>query len=338
MSEVQTEELARLDLLLDILKDKESAKILDLIKANSAEEIKLQFSKYYELLSKHLRDFGWLPFAYIGPVMSWEYLFKLLNDNLKTGDIKEQQQKIINHYKSIKKDKAALIKTLKLPAELEYIFQISSEFMFIKDFRKGIYQQSYVYMEPVIEEIAKRLNCTKKQAKFLRLEDIADALLNNKVSEYKNIIAEREKKCCYYMTNGEMNMYQGAECDKIIAQHIKVENKEEVSQVKELKGMTAYPGKVTGIAKIVLLETDVKKIEAGNILVSSATNPDLIAGMKRAAAFVTDTGGIICHAAIVSRELKKPCVIGTRIASKVIKDGDLVEVDADHGIVRILNK
>ena len=56
--------------------------------------------------------------------------------------------------------------------------------------------------------------------------------------------------------------------------------------------------------------------------------------MKKAAAFVTDGGGILCHAAIMARELKKPCVIGTKIATQVLKDGDLVEVDADKGIVR----
>tara|TARA_Y100000310_G_scaffold338021_1_gene426573 strand:- start:1597 stop:1776 length:180 start_codon:yes stop_codon:yes gene_type:complete len=56
--------------------------------------------------------------------------------------------------------------------------------------------------------------------------------------------------------------------------------------------------------------------------------------MKKAAAFVTDEGGVTCHAAIVSREMKKPCIIGTKIATKVLKDNDLVEVDANKGIVR----
>ena len=60
--------------------------------------------------------------------------------------------------------------------------------------------------------------------------------------------------------------------------------------------------------------------------------------MKLAAAFVTDLGGITCHAAIVSREMKKPCVVGTKISSKILKDGDLVEVDASQGIVKILKK
>jgi pyruvate,water dikinase len=60
--------------------------------------------------------------------------------------------------------------------------------------------------------------------------------------------------------------------------------------------------------------------------------------MKKAIAFITDEGGITCHAAIIARELKKPCIIGTKIATKVLKDGDLVEVDANKGVVKIIKK
>ncbi|NTU99308.1 hypothetical protein HGA64_04895, partial [Candidatus Falkowbacteria bacterium] len=63
---------------------------------------------------------------------------------------------------------------------------------------------------------------------------------------------------------------------------------------------------------------------------------DFAQAMKKAAAFVTDEGGVTCHAAILARELKKPCIIGTKIATSVLQDGDLVEVDADNGVVRIL--
>ena len=58
--------------------------------------------------------------------------------------------------------------------------------------------------------------------------------------------------------------------------------------------------------------------------------------MKKASAIVTDEGGVTCHAAIVSRELKIPCIIGTKIATKVLKDGQLVEVNANHGWVKII--
>lgn len=60
--------------------------------------------------------------------------------------------------------------------------------------------------------------------------------------------------------------------------------------------------------------------------------------MKKAAAIITDEGGITCHAAIVSRELNIPCIIGTKVATKILKDGDLVEVNAEKGVVKIINK
>jgi pyruvate,water dikinase len=67
------------------------------------------------------------------------------------------------------------------------------------------------------------------------------------------------------------------------------------------------------------------------------TTPDYVSSMKVAGAIVTNEGGLLCHAAIISRELGKPCVIGTKIATQVLKDGDMVEVDADNGVVRIIN-
>jgi len=68
------------------------------------------------------------------------------------------------------------------------------------------------------------------------------------------------------------------------------------------------------------------------------TVPDFLPAMKKAKAIVTDEGGLTCHAAIVSRELSIPCIIGTRIATKVLKDGDLVEVDSNEGKIRILKE
>ena len=78
------------------------------------------------------------------------------------------------------------------------------------------------------------------------------------------------------------------------------------------------------------------KISVGDILVSPMTRPDFVPAMKKAVAFITDEGGITCHAAIVAREMKKPCIIGTKIATQLLKDGMEVEVDANKGIVKII--
>lgn len=106
--------------------------------------------------------------------------------------------------------------------------------------------------------------------------------------------------------------------------------------VKEFTGQTVQPGYAKGTVKIIIRAKDMPKMKQGDILVSIATDVDVVPAMKKAAAIITEQGGITSHAAIVSRELGTPCIIGTKIATKVLKDGDKVEVDANKGIVRKL--
>ncbi|GAF72313.1 unnamed protein product, partial [marine sediment metagenome] len=90
------------------------------------------------------------------------------------------------------------------------------------------------------------------------------------------------------------------------------------------------------VVKVIMNPASMKSFHKGQILVAGMTRPDYVPYMEKAAAFITDGGGILCHAAIVAREMGKPCIVGTQIATKVFKDGDLVEVDADKGIIRKL--
>ena len=104
-----------------------------------------------------------------------------------------------------------------------------------------------------------------------------------------------------------------------------------------LSGSPASPGIGVGVVKIIMSPKEIHKIKPGDILVAPQTNPDYVPAMKKATAIVTEKGGRTSHAAIVSRELGVPCVIGTKIATKWLKDGDIVEVDATRGIVRKLS-
>ncbi len=111
---------------------------------------------------------------------------------------------------------------------------------------------------------------------------------------------------------------------------------DKVPEVNEVKGQVAQKGMATGTVRIVKNKRQMLDVKDGDILVSPMTTPDFLSAMKKAAAFVTDEGGIMCHAAIVAREMKKPCVIGTKFATQIFKDGDLIEVDAEQGIIRKL--
>lgn len=111
-----------------------------------------------------------------------------------------------------------------------------------------------------------------------------------------------------------------------------------IKETDIIKGQPTYLGIVRGIVCVVPSFLDVNKIKKRDILVCPMTNPDYIPAMHKASAFITDEGGILCHAAIVSREMKKPCIVGTKFATRLLHDGDLVEVDANLGVVKILKK
>ena len=98
-------------------------------------------------------------------------------------------------------------------------------------------------------------------------------------------------------------------------------------------GLGASPGVATGIVRLITAGKDLGKIKQGDIMVTKMTMPDMVPGMKRAGAIVTDEGGMACHAAIVSRELGCPAVVGTKKATSVLQDGMEVTVDGSKGMV-----
>jgi pyruvate, water dikinase len=100
-----------------------------------------------------------------------------------------------------------------------------------------------------------------------------------------------------------------------------------------LRGFGASPGVASGVARILHGAAEMDKLKSGEVLVTSMTTPDMVPAMSQAAGIVTDEGGMTCHAAIVSRELGVPCVVGTREATKLITDGETVTVDGKAGVI-----
>ena len=99
------------------------------------------------------------------------------------------------------------------------------------------------------------------------------------------------------------------------------------------RGLGAAPGRGSGLVRIIPSLADAARLQAGDVLVTHMTSPDWVPLMRRAAAIVTDAGGMTCHAAIVSRELGVPCVVGTASATHTLRDGELVTVDATQGVI-----
>ncbi|OIO62904.1 phosphoenolpyruvate synthase [Candidatus Woesearchaeota archaeon CG1_02_33_12] len=127
-------------------------------------------------------------------------------------------------------------------------------------------------------------------------------------------------------------------------EEIRVEEQKEEEQADEkgtnisdakvlVTGNTASPGFAFGIVKIANEPNEFSKVQKGDVLVTKMTNPDMVPVMKRASAIVTDMGGTTCHAAIVSREMGIPCIVGTGNSTSVLKENTMITVDATHGKV-----
>ncbi|MBI5226037.1 hypothetical protein HY994_02235 [Candidatus Micrarchaeota archaeon] len=181
--------------------------------------------------------------------------------------------------------------------------------------------------------IAKALHLPRNQIKWFSDMELLAALRGD-ISAERHLEKLPARQKHYLVALGETNVhtYDGSDADEILTQ-LDIEKPPVAADITEVKGVSAYPGKVSGIARVVNHVGELDKVKAGDILVTLNTTPTFILAMKRSAAIVTDEGGITCHAAIVSRELGIPCIIGTKSGTRLIQDGSHIEVDATKGTV-----
>jgi len=135
-------------------------------------------------------------------------------------------------------------------------------------------------------------------------------------------------------TGGELVKQSSAPQEKGVKMIKELPKAQNIGQAKViLRGLGASPGIGMGKVKIIKSAKEIKRIDRGDVLVTEMTTPDFVPGMKKASAIITDTGGMTSHAAIVSRELGVPCVVGTGTATTILKDDLDVSVDGSHGII-----
>lgn len=168
----------------------------------------------------------------------------------------------------------------------------------------------------------------------LQPKEAIDIIKGNMSQDQIELIRQRREGCFMY----NQKVYLLCDLDKILEKNGIDLEKVDIDGIREIKGRSAQQGKAIGPVKIIRVKTDAITISEGDILVTEMTSPEYVPYMKIAGAIVTDEGGATCHAAIASRELKIPCIVGTKTATKVLKDGDMVEVDTGKGTITILSK
>ncbi len=287
-------------------------------------------------IRNYLKKYSWLQMRWlIGRPTDIGDVIKRLNHLFDEGDIVKK----INFFeeKSKKTNKSAknFIYKFKINKNDEEIIWLLKEYVFLRTYRTDVINQALFCMMPILEESSSRLSIPYDDLLLLSPEEICQSLDNG--SLLKDIkIEDRKKSWALLRKKEEIHIFQGEEADKFAEKQGFL--KAHPVSTRSIIGQIGYTGIVRGVVKIIITPNDVWKVSKGEIMVAVMTFPSYIVAMEKAVAFITDDGGILCHAAIVAREMKKPCIIGTKIATKVLKDGDLVEVDADKGVVKIIKR
>lgn len=308
------------------------------VKSGNLSKIKKKYKDFYNALSKHTKKHCWVYYVFIGPAYTEEnfldfikeFLNKKIDPAKKLKELKIKKEKI-NHLKK------EFIKKLKPDKFHLKILKMAGVMIWAKPRRKDYQSKSYYHSEFLFREIARRLDISLSQARSIPLELLENALIKNKKLDINKINEIYNFHACFPGRDGNIKVLFGKAAEEFSKKEIE-RNEEKISSgdIKEIKGTTAVGGLVKGIVKIINHSGEMGKMKEGDILVSAATAPNLVPAMKKASAIITDEGGLTCHASIVSRELNTPCVVGTKIATQILRDGDLVEVDAEKGIIKII--
>lgn len=269
-------------------------------------------------IKKHVAEYEWYgTHHWIGEPYTLAKCLDLISDYRAKAKNAEEEALVVTNPKAV-----ALTKLL---FDFNYWRTHSAEVA-----AKVVYES-----RPALIACAQDLGLSYDDFVYLSDAEIVDYIqTQKKPADLTAVIAERKKShgCCVEGTT--LKVIVGNELKGIVAGlHEKADN---LSRV--LKGLVACKGGVVrGKARIVIAQSDLRGFVKGEILVTSQTTPDFVPYMQSSIAVVTDQGGVTSHAAIVSREMNIPCVIGTKYATQVFKTGDMIEVDSEKGTVTIVS-
>src|SRR3989338_2939304 len=289
---------------------------------------------FTKMLNEHSRKYFWIRNNYerteiISPN---DFLIHVKEETKDRGinAIKEELGKLQSSIKNLIKKKNALIKKISLAKKHKALFELLSKLVWLQDQRKKNMLVTTHYLFFLQKEISKRSKIPLKYVEELFPDDIKHIFYKEK-NFYINEAKSRTKGCILAVYRDGELLLKGKKAENImfIAESLQSSSEE------ELNGIVASMGNGNVIGNVRIVNNPHKeKFNKDEILVTSMTRHEFVPLMRKAKAIITNEGGITSHAAIVSRELGIPCIIGTKVATKALKNGDFVEVNVKEGIVR----
>lgn len=323
--------------ILEIAKNLKKDKIfLTQPKEKQKDYIEKNHPEIFKKIKEHTRKYIWLKTDYVKSVpLKFEDILGLINEQLPESiDIERELNKLKDYLPDLKKRKAEIIKQINSDEELRHLIWIIDKIGPLHDWRKEWFLKTIFLFEKILEAISKKHRLPIDALRSCSPKELFEIIKTGHLD--LQLMDERRKYCVILSDKTGHKIYYGEEAHEIEKRELGSGRNEILNLIK---GTAVSAGKAVGIAKVAYSAEEAKaKIQKGDILITSMTRPDFVPVMKLASGIVTNEGGLTCHAAIVSREMGLPCVVGTKHATETIRDGDIIEVNGNHGIVYIIKR
>lgn len=285
-----------------------------------------------ELLNAHLAEYGYVTIGYGSKPLDKNLLSSRYDKLISTKkeDIKKRIEEIEKYPELIKLQKEKIYEKLN-NNQLKELFDLAAKLGYMRDRKKAYLGKSVEYRNVILDEISSRKEIDIEKIKYYIMEDIEKLLING--IQLSDDEIEERKKGIYI--SSVSNMYSGEMARENYFSSVKTE-KEDINTLNTRKGVCASPGKIRGKVRVCLSFEESNNLKPGEILVTYGTDFDFMNAIVKSKGIITEEGGILSHASVISRELKKPCIIAFKGITKILKSGDTIELDADNGIVKFL--
>lgn len=284
------------------------------------DDLKAYASKYY-----------WLDNGYAGVKILDENYFDSMKQNLSNKIVDTLSTRINQN----QVERAEWIDKYQIGKDALQACDLAIKIILQQDRRKAVMMRTQHFKELLAKKISDKWHISLDQLKYVSIKEIAES---ETIDTLKVLIAKRDSGTLGLAQSHDDTLFRFYTEDKTDHYWRHYLTDKNVDIEAGLRGLVASRSSIIrarGKVQIVNNPSE-ENFEEGSILVTQMTSPDYIHLMKKSAGIITDAGGLTCHAAILSRELGIPCIVGTRNATQVLNSGDMVEMDTHGGTIRVL--
>ncbi len=287
--------------------------------------MKMQRDVFCLPANKWLQEYQWLKmYNPYDPVYTKKDYLKF-RKTLKRSELKKQFKELAK----TKTDFDKLIRQIKNRSLKQKMLMIHV-YAWLKTDRIDVWRKSIFELRDFYQYLAQELpGASLRDACNLSCQEIRELLNKKRAVSAKELKKRSKNSALYYAQGNRLSILYSNEKIRKITKQLTTQ-----AYSENITGVCASPGWAVGKVSIISHSSDLRKVKNGDVFVAKYTFPTYLPAMAKCSAIVTDDGGMTSHAAIVARELKIPCVVGTKNATRLLKDKDRVEVKATKGLVK----